>query len=121
MNPDERMARIEQQLEQIADCLSRTTQTVATITARMESVARLEERYVSMDNRIESMQVNEERRLNREEKVRDIIFDRIRNLENSSGLNSHGRDMIERYMIPLAAALSGGLIMYIIQAEWIVS
>ena len=118
VTPDERLAKIEQSLDHVCSCIARTNDSLSAITTRLEAVARLEERYISMDGRIATMQSNEERRLVREEKVRDIIFDRLRTLEGDSSLNSHGRDMTERAAIPLATAILGGLAVYTIKLVW---
>ena len=111
MNADERLASIEVQLASLCKCVHQQGQRMDRIGDKLEVVARLEERWQSLDHRLGVLTQAFERELARRGKIDDNLFDRVRVLESSTGMNSHGRDMAER----VAVILLGGLGLYTMQ------
>ena len=114
MNADERLAKIEVQLASLVKGQQEQGARMDRTNDRLEIVARLEERWTSMDQRMGILTRSFERELQRRAEIDDSMFTRVRELENSSGMNSHGRDMVER----LALVVLGGLALYAFQIAW---
>lgn len=111
MNADERLAKIEVQLASLMKGQQEQGARMDRTNERLEIVARLEERWSSMDQRMGILTRSFERELQRRAEIDDSMFTRVRELENSSGMNSHGRSMIER----VGLIVLGGAALYLFQ------
>lgn len=114
MNADERLAKIETQLTSLVKSQQEQGARLDRTNERLEVVARLEERWQSLDQRMGVLTQSFERELARRSKIDDNLFDRVRKLESGGAMNSHGREMAER----VALVILGGLALYTIQMMW---
>lgn len=111
MNAEERLAKIETHLEALIKSQHEQGARMDRTNERLEVVARLEERWQSLDQRMGVLTQSFERELQRRARIDDSLFDRVRKLETSSGMNSHGRTIVER----LGLLVGGGVALYLIQ------
>lgn len=114
MNADERQATLEVQMAQLTKAMNTMAERMDRMNERLEIVARLEERWQSLDQRLGVLTQSFERELQRRSRIDDNLFDRVRVLESGSNMNSHGREMAER----VALVILGGLALYTIQMMW---
>lgn len=114
MTPDERQATLEVQMAQLSKAMNAMSERMERVSERLEIVARLEERWQSLDQRLGVLTQSFERELQRRSSIDDSLFSRVRDLESSNGMNSHGREIFER----LALVFLGGVALYAFQMIW---
>ena len=115
MTPDERLASIEAQLKHLVEASGKANERMDRTNDRLEAVARLEERWQSLDQRVGVLTVSFERELQRRSRIDDNMFDRVRILENATSMNSHGRGLWEGVATKVGSALAGALVLYLFQ------
>ena len=94
VNTDERLAAMAATLDQLCEYTRQNQARMDRFSEKLETVARLEAE------------------LARRNRIDENLFDRVRMIENQTGLNSHGRDVTERLIIPIVASLLGAGLTY---------
>lgn len=114
MTADERLAAIEVTLQQLLNCTSQTSDRMDRVSERLEVVARLEERWKALDQRVGVLSSAFESELSRRTNLDEAIFERVRNIENQSGVNSYRRDFLDKLSVPVLSGLGGAGLSYIL-------
>lgn len=109
---DERLAAIEVNLNQLLACTSQTSDRMNSIIDRLEIVARLEERYKSLDARVAVLSKAHENEMSRRTSIDEVIFERVRAVENSTGIQDYRGGLSERLLIPVITAIVTGLLTF---------
>jgi len=113
VTPEERLAAIEASLQQLFVYIKESTDRVNNIGEKLEIVARLEERYHSVDHRVNVLSTTLEMELARRTRIDENLFDRVRIIENQSGLNTQAYGLMVRIAIPAFTTLIGALVTYL--------
>jgi len=113
VTPEERLAAIEASLHQLFVYIKESTDRVNNIGEKLEIVARLEERYHSVDHRVNVLSTTLEMELARRTRIDENLFDRVRIIENQSGLNTQAYGLMVRIAIPTFTTLIGALVTYL--------
>lgn len=101
---EERIAAMEATLNQLFDFTKKSHDRMDKFGDKLEIVARLEERWQSLDQRVIVMSSSFESELSRRNRIDENLFDRVRSIENQTGVNTNRSNTFEKYLIPLVTA-----------------
>lgn len=113
VTPEERLAAMEATLNQLFEFTKKSHDRMDRFNDKLEVVARLEERWQSLDQRVVVMNSSIESELSRRNRIDENVFDRVRILENQTGVNTNRTNKIDQYAVPLLSTAFGAALTYL--------
>lgn len=106
----ERLAKLEGKTETYDKMFVRMVDTLDSINLALNKLVALEERHQSLDLRHQQLRSDFSENVKKRGERFERLEARVRDIEGVTGLNTHGRDIWERLIIPLISSATSGVL-----------